>query len=372
MTGPGRWLVAAVLSSLLTASAAGGEAVALRQVGTTPARVTTFSPRYKLTLDRAEFQLFSAALAAGVERAGGGVDLYWRVERAGEQMSWIIGANNEDGLKKLSLWVTTTPSPASTVPDSSRATLQRKLEQALAHPYWERTRITGRVVQQSGRMFLQATRGMFLLKGPEYEQLVQQMNRKVVVEGYIDNVDELEADHIRVAPENTLELAVMSHCPYGRNAENAVLNLLESMPEKDRPGVEVRYVIYKSDHGASTEYTSMHGPDELQEDLVQMAIRDHHRGSFFRYLRLRNSCDFAWDEVARRVGMTALQIEDVRRRIRDEQVDMLQREYLYVTKECDVWDGSPTYIWEGEKTPKIQDVAAFKGLSTGSGSCGTP
>jgi hypothetical protein len=82
-----------------------------------------------------------------------------------------------------------------------------------------------------------------------------------------------------VASDNTLELFVMSWCPYGNMAEKALVELLNAMPDVNFIGMHFIAT------GSGGTFTSMHGNGEVQEDLRQVCIMKYYNNSkFFNYM----------------------------------------------------------------------------------------
>lgn len=114
----------------------------------------------------------------------------------------------------------------------------------------------------------------------------------------------------RAAKENTLELYVMSECPFGVSAENAVL-----AAEKDGllpPGLKLEiHFIGDAKKSTSTaagggwEFSSLHGEPEWRENARQLFISERFPDKFKPYLLERNkdikSPD--WEKPAKAAGI---------------------------------------------------------------------
>ncbi|MGB9736292.1 MAG: DsbA family protein [bacterium] len=82
----------------------------------------------------------------------------------------------------------------------------------------------------------------------------------------------------------TLNLYVMSHCPFGIRAENVILSFLSNFDNQLK--LHVYYIVSKQgDHN----FTSLHGPAELDEDLHQIAIQELYNDKFYSYLLCYNN-----------------------------------------------------------------------------------
>ena len=48
---------------------------------------------------------------------------------------------------------------------------------------------------------------------------------------------------------------------------------------------------------------------------------------------------------------------------------LIRSEYDYVAGQCEVTDGSPSYLWESQKVADIRKVAVFKGIDSPQENC---
>ena len=112
----------------------------------------------------------------------------------------------------------------------------------------------------------------------------------------------------RPAKENTLELFVMSQCPFGVSAENSVL---EAEKEKMLPAgtkVEIHFIgDAKKAADGGWEFSSLHGEPEWRENARQIFIARRFPDKFKTYLLERNrdikSPD--WERAAKAAGIDA-------------------------------------------------------------------
>lgn len=110
----------------------------------------------------------------------------------------------------------------------------------------------------------------------------------------------------RPARDGTLEVFVMSQCPYGVLAESAVFDAVKSGLLPAGLKVEVHFIgdAKKSAKG-EWEFSSLHGEAEWQENARQLLIARRHPEKFGAYLAERNrdvnSPD--WQKAARAAGL---------------------------------------------------------------------
>lgn len=105
-----------------------------------------------------------------------------------------------------------------------------------------------------------------------------------------------------------VELYVMSQCPYGVSAENALFPALESL----KGSAELKFFFIAAESTAPAKgiarFDSMHGPREVEEDIRQLCVRSKYPEKFFRYVMERNAAmrkNGAWEEAAAAAGVPA-------------------------------------------------------------------
>lgn len=70
----------------------------------------------------------------------------------------------------------------------------------------------------------------------------------MVFTGYIKTAGTIEPAKAIERQVNTLELVVMSKCPFGTRAEDAVIEHLKTMSQAEQaPTLDVRYLFYKKE-----------------------------------------------------------------------------------------------------------------------------
>jgi len=103
--------------------------------------------------------------------------------------------------------------------------------------------------------------------------------------GMIDCDDPTCVDSILCRDEinNTLDLFVMSQCPYGTQAENALNEVIGAM---DNMNYDVHYIA--SYDQTSGVFSSLHGQGEVDEDIRQLCIKNYNKSMLMPYLMCRN------------------------------------------------------------------------------------
>ena len=110
----------------------------------------------------------------------------------------------------------------------------------------------------------------------------------------------------RPAKNDTLELFVMSHCPFGVMAENSVLDAQKNKQLPEGLKLEIHYIgdAKRDDKGGWT-FSSLHGQSEWEENARQLFIAKNFPDKFEAYLLERNkdinSSD--WQKAAKAAGV---------------------------------------------------------------------
>ena len=110
-----------------------------------------------------------------------------------------------------------------------------------------------------------------------------------------------------------IDFFVMSYCPYGNQAEEAIKPVYDEL--KGKVDFNPRYVIYKDYQGSSPEYCvegycSMHGIQELHQDMRELCVHKNDGDeAWFKFaITMNRDCtyqnaDTCWEGVAKKLGM---------------------------------------------------------------------
>lgn len=116
----------------------------------------------------------------------------------------------------------------------------------------------------------------------------------------------------RAEDKGTVELFVMSQCPFGVLAENSLMDAEKNGLLPPGSKLKIRYIgdSKKNDKG-ETEFSSLHGQAEWEEDARQLYIAAKFPDKFRAYLAERNkeyqSPD--WQKAAKAAGVDAGKVE---------------------------------------------------------------
>ncbi len=115
----------------------------------------------------------------------------------------------------------------------------------------------------------------------------------------------------------TVELFVMSLCPYGIKAEKKILPVIKSFG--DKVDFKIKFIVDVKG-SAINEVDSLHGNDEVKEDVRQASIMKYYPDKFQSYIEKidANSCVIScgavkledyWKKTAKKLGMNVQKIE---------------------------------------------------------------
>jgi hypothetical protein len=152
----------------------------------------------------------------------------------------------------------------------------------------------------------------------------------------------------------TIDLFVMSQCPYGVQAETGVLDALAAFGSDLQ--VNVRFIVSE----AGTSFNSLHGQPELDENLRQLCIVQNYPDKYFDYLECFNpnyrNAEVQFDLCADQLGMDKSLITGC---MDDDVTIQMLRDDIGLTQEYGV-RGSPTYYINGELYSGGRDGAALQ------------
>jgi len=190
---------------------------------------------------------------------------------------------------------------------------------------------------------------------------------------YVDeNVRKEFLDSIGVTPGDNkpqLDFFVMSYCPYGNQAEEAIEPVYQSL--KGKADFNPHYVWYSNYQGGGSTYCidkdsiycSMHGIQEANQDIRELCVaRDYGMDSWFSFsLAMNKQCtaqnaDICWENVAKVLGLDTTKIKTCQD---TDGLSLAQRDKALGDK-LGV-QGSPTIFIEGEEFSGARSTAGYQG-----------
>jgi hypothetical protein len=173
-----------------------------------------------------------------------------------------------------------------------------------------------------------------------------------------------------------VKLFIMSFCPYGIQAATAFQSAIELL--NDKMNFQMGYVIYSDyakGYGAdwqdyctdsSEKYCSMHGINEVKEDVRQMCIQKYAPDKFWTYLDAlmtdysnsqvsASNINDKWEGYATAAGIDTAQIKACA----DSEQDTLLAEQVALNSQYGI-QGSPTAVINGTQYSGARTADAFK------------
>jgi len=164
--------------------------------------------------------------------------------------------------------------------------------------------------------------------------------------------------------EVKLDFYVMSYCPYGNQAEEAIEPVYRLL--KDKVQFNPHYVIYQNYRGgiqdyciADGKYCSMHGIQELNQDIRELCVAKHiGMDEYFDFiLEMNEKCnyqnaDICWEQVAKDLKIDITKIKSCKEK---EGVELAANEFR-LNQQLGV-SGSPAVFingieHNGQRTPQ--------------------
>lgn len=151
-----------------------------------------------------------------------------------------------------------------------------------------------------------------------------------------DNTQTPPVANIPKADKTNVKFFVMAYCPYGNQAETGLIPVYNLL--KDKVTWEPHYVIYANYKGGGSDYCiangsycSMHGIQELNEDIRELCIWKYEtHDKFFSFLSGVNSAcnsgnvDSCWEAVAKNYSINTEKIKQCQA---DEGVAIAKAEF---------------------------------------------
>lgn len=168
-----------------------------------------------------------------------------------------------------------------------------------------------------------------------------------------------------------VKIFVMSYCPYGNEAENAIKPVVDLLG--DKANIELRYIISKD----GSKYNSLHGDQELNQDVREICVQKYQRDKFWDFVLKMNedtsseNADKKWESIAKSLGIDVTRIKDCQK---NEMTSILNSEIK--TAEKYGVTGSPTIvindtIYNGDRTVDSYKKAICAGFQNPPQECKT-
>jgi predicted DsbA family dithiol-disulfide isomerase len=223
----------------------------------------------------------------------------------------------------------------------------------------------------------------FELKGDQYKLLDEASGATYFVseearKAYYDAIGVVTGDN-----KPQIDFFVMSYCPYGNQAEEGIAPVYNLI--KDKALFKPHYVIYENYGGGGSDYCldsgkycSMHGIQELNQDVREMCVLKYNGiGSWFDFaLAMNKGCtaanaDTCWEAVATTLKLDVAKIKTCQQ---SEAIALLSADKALGDK-LGV-SGSPTIFVDGDaynggRTPEEYKTALCSRFDTKPSECST-
>ena len=146
---------------------------------------------------------------------------------------------------------------------------------------------------------------------PGFEEVVALHSKDVDHSRAPMNLEELLASRIARMGKPTLELFVMSYCPYGVQAEEKIIPIVKKFG--DQIGFKLQFIAQEKEKSSAQEitpFTSLHGYPEVAENIRQLLIAQEYPDKYLDYILCRGKkLDKSWEDCAEKLGIDVAKIQ---------------------------------------------------------------
>ena len=125
------------------------------------------------------------------------------------------------------------------------------------------------------------------------------------------NLEELLTSRIARVGKPTLELFVMSYCPFGVQAEEKLIPIVKEFGNKI--DFKLQFIAQEKEAPSAqdiTPFTSLHGYPEVAENIRQLLIAQEYPDRYLDYILCRGKkLDKSWEDCAEKLGIDVAKIQ---------------------------------------------------------------
>lgn len=125
------------------------------------------------------------------------------------------------------------------------------------------------------------------------------------------NLEELLTSRVSRMGKPTLELFVMSYCPFGVQAEEKLIPIVKKFG--DTIDFKLQFIAQEKEAPSPqdvTPFTSLHGYPEVAENIRQLLIAQEYPDKYLDYLLCRaKKLNESWEACARKLDMDVEKIQ---------------------------------------------------------------
>ena len=170
------------------------------------------------------------------------------------------------------------------------------------------------------------------------------------------NLEELLASRIERMGKPTLELFVMSYCPFGIQAEEKIMPIVKKFGDK----IDFKLQFIAQEKGTPsqqdiTPFISLHGYPEVAENIRQLLIAQEYPEQYSDYILCRGKkLNKSWEDCAKKHG---IDVEKIQRLSDTPEAEQLFRENIKRSAELGI-RASPTILVDNRQFPTNQLLRA--------------
>ena len=161
------------------------------------------------------------------------------------------------------------------------------------------------------------------------------------------NLEELLTSRTARMGKPTLELFVMSYCPFGVQAEEKIIPIVKEFG--DKIDFKLQFIAQEKEEPSAqdiTPFTSLHGYPEVAENIRQLLIAQEYPDRYLDYILCRGKkLDKSWENCAEKLGIDVTKIQEL---FDSPEAKQLFRENIKRAAELGV-RASPTILVDGHK-----------------------
>ena len=125
------------------------------------------------------------------------------------------------------------------------------------------------------------------------------------------NLEELLASRIARMGKPTLELFVMSYCPFGVQAEEKIIPIVKKFG--DAIDFKLQFIAQEKEKPSPQDispFTSLHGYPEVAENIRQLLVAQEYPDRYLDYILCRGKkLDKSWEDCAQKLGIDVAKIQ---------------------------------------------------------------
>ncbi len=182
---------------------------------------------------------------------------------------------------------------------------------------------------------------------PGFEEVVALHTKDVDHSREPMNLEELLTSRIARVGKPTLELFVMSYCPFGVQAEEKIIPIVKEFGNKI--DFKLQFIAQEKEASSAqdiTPFTSLHGYPEVAENIRQLLIAQEYPEQYLDYILCRGKkLDKSWEDCAEKLDIDVVKIQEL---FDSPEAEQLFRENIKRAVELGV-RASPTILVDGHQ-----------------------